>query len=266
MATADLLLKAAGQTVIITGAANGIGAETARLFLQHGANVVIADLPASRSAAEDLIATLSPDRAIFIPVDILVWSDMLTLFKKTKEIFGRIDIVIANAGIMESQHLFHIPTDPNNNDDPIEPKEHHKVIDINLKGTLNTLTLAMHHLKSQPPLPNSSSLSHRGSVLLIISTSGYFGGSGVMAYVASKHGITGLLRACQKEAQRKGVRVNAVAPYFTPTHMTGEFAQRWREEGLPANTALDVATAVAGTALDEGLEGKTILVSLARAT
>ena len=256
MASADLS-SANGKTVIITGAANGIGAETARLFHQHGANVVIADLPGSKTAAAEVISTLSPDCAIFVPTNILSWTDMLALFKRAKETFGRIDIVIANAGLMESQHLFQLGADENG--DPIEPREHHKVIDVNVKGTLNTLTLAMHYMKTQESLPGSQ---HRGSVVLLISTSGYFGGSGVMAYVSSKHGITGMFRACQKEAKANGVRVNAVAPYFTPTHMTGNFAQQWKDAGLPANTPLDVASAVASTALDENLAGNTILVSI----
>ena len=249
------LSSAKGKTVIITGAANGIGATTAHLFHDNGANVVIADLPSCEAAAQELISTLSNDRAIFVPTNVLVWQDMIALFRKTKERFGRIDIVIANAGIMESQHLFELDLDSNG--DPQEPTEHGRVIDVNIKGTMNTLTMAMHHMKQQEPLPGSQ---HRGSVVLIASTSGYFGGSGVMAYVASKHGVVGLLRASQKTATKNNVRVNAVAPYFTPTHMTSEFSKGWLEQGLPANTPVDVATAVATTALDESLAGNTILV------
>ena len=249
------LNNASNKTVIITGAANGIGAETARLFHKDGANVVVADLPSSRSAAEELISTLSQDRAIFVPTNILSWTDMTALFSKAKEQFGRIDVVVANAGLMESHHLFDTELDANG--DPEEPTEHHRAIDVNVKGTMNTLLLAMHHMKQQEPLPGSQ---HCGSVVLIASTSGYFGGTGVMAYVASKHGVVGLLRACQKTAVKNSVRVNAVAPYFTPTHMTGEFSEKWLQQGLPGNTPLDVATAVANTALDEKLSGNTVLV------
>ena len=249
------LSTASNKTVVITGAANGIGAETARLFHKHGANVVIADLSSSKDAAQELISSLSKERAVFIPTDILSWKDMTALFSKAKERFGRIDVVVANAGLMESHHLFEADLDGNGN--PVEPTEHHKVIDVNIKGTMNTLTLAMHHMKQQEPVSGSQ---HRGSVVLIASTSGYFGGTGVMAYVASKHGVVGLLRASQRTAVKNHIRVNAVAPYFTPTHMTGEFSKKWLEHGLPANTALDVATAVATTALDEGLSGNTILV------
>ena len=248
---------ARGKTVIITGAANGIGAETARLFHDHGANVVIADLPGSKMAAEELIASLSKERAIYVATNILVWADMNAMFTKAKQTFGRIDIVVANAGLMESNHLFEMDLDGNG--DPLEPKEHYRVIDVNVKGTLNTLTLAMHHMKSQDPAQDSGS---RGSVVLIALTSGYFGGSGVMAYVSSKHAVVGQLRACQKTATSNAIRVNAVAPYFTPTHMTGSFAQQWKDQGLPANTAKDVATAVSSTALDAKLAGNTILVSV----
>jgi NAD(P)-dependent dehydrogenase (short-subunit alcohol dehydrogenase family) len=250
------LSSAKDKTVIVTGAANGIGAETARLFHQNGANIVVADLPSSESAAKQLISELSNERAIYIPTNILVWKDMTTLFSTAEERFGRIDIVVANAGLMESEHLFDLAVDSDGS--PKEPAEHHRVIDVNVKGTMNTLTMAMHYMKQQEPLPNSQT---RGSVVLIASTSGYFGGTGVMAYVASKHGVVGLLRASQKVAGKNSVRVNAVAPYFTPTHMTGEFSSKWLEAGLPANTALDVATAVATTALDESLAGSTILVS-----
>ena len=249
------LSNARNKTVIITGAANGIGAETARLFHRNGANVVIADLPSAQTAAQEVISSLSTERAIFVATNILEWKDMITLFAKAKEHFGRIDVVVANAGLIESQHLFELGDDTNG--DPKEPTEHYRIIDVNVKGTMNTLTLAMHHMKQQEPLPDSR---HKGSVVLIASTSGYFGGSGVMAYVASKHGVVGLLRACQKTAAKNLVRVNAIAPYLTPTHMTGSFSEEWVKQGLAANTALDVATAVAATALDEGLAGNTILV------
>lgn len=254
MAEADLN-NAQNKTVIITGAAHGIGAATATLFHQNGANVVIADLPSSEPAAKELVSTLSHERAIYIPTNIIAWKDMIALFAKAKQRFGRIDIVVANAGLMESQHLFDMDIDSNG--DLVEPMEHYRVIDVNVKGTMNTLTLAMHHMKQQEPLPGSQ---NRGSVVLIASTSGYFGGTGVMAYVASKHGVVGLLRASQKTAVKNNVRVNAVAPYFTPTHMTAKYSEQWLSQGLPANTPLDVATAVATTALDERLAGNTILV------
>ena len=61
------------------------------------------------------------------------------------------------------------------------------------------------------------SCSHKGSIVLVSSTSGYFGGSAVTGYVASKHGVIGLLRSSQAVANKIGVRVNGVAPFFTPS-------------------------------------------------
>jgi NAD(P)-dependent dehydrogenase (short-subunit alcohol dehydrogenase family) len=134
-----LLSQLANKTAIITGAANGIGAQTARLFNLHGANVVIADLETTRAAAEALIATfLSPLKTIFIPTNIISWEDMKSLFRQTKGRFGSVEIVVANAGIMEPKSILDMD-DLDDNGDLVESKEAFKVIDVNLKGTLNSM-------------------------------------------------------------------------------------------------------------------------------
>jgi len=120
------------------------------------------------------------------------------------------------------------------------------------------LRLAVHHLNTNKPCFEDGS---RGSVILVSSTSGYFGGTGVVSYVSSKHGVMGLLRASQKVANGKGVRINAVAPFFTPTHITSNFAQSWREIGLLENTPADVAWAIAQTAADTSFKGRCCLVA-----
>jgi NAD(P)-dependent dehydrogenase (short-subunit alcohol dehydrogenase family) len=101
-----------------------------------------------------------------------------------------------------------------------------------------------------------------GSVVLVASTSGYFGGTGVSAYVTSKHGVIGLLRSSKKVAEKYGIRVNAVAPFFTPTHITGSYSTQWKEAGLEANTPGDVATVIAQTALDTKRHGTATLVCI----
>lgn len=93
------------------------------------------------------------------------------------------------------------------------------------------------------PLTPASGL--RGSVVLVTSTSGYFGSTGVGSYVASKHGITGLLRAAQQTARKLGIRINGVAPGFTPTPTFKALADRWRHSGLKWNTLECVAMAIA---------------------
>lgn len=127
-----------GKTVIVTGAAGGIGAATARIYHSHGANVVLTDLERMRTSAEAIVTSLDePARATFIPVNILDWAQMTYLFRSTKEKFGRIDVVVANAGVMESSQVLE-SRDVDENGDLKEPTEAYKVIDINLKGTLNS--------------------------------------------------------------------------------------------------------------------------------
>jgi NAD(P)-dependent dehydrogenase (short-subunit alcohol dehydrogenase family) len=116
----------------------------------------------------------------------------------------------------------------------------------------------MHAMKSNHLDADGS----RGSVVLIASTSGYFGGTGVVSYIASKHGVVGLCRASQRKADEFGVRVNVVAPFFTPTYITGEYSQKWSERGLPANTLEDVANAVVDTATNPARKGHGVMVCI----
>jgi NAD(P)-dependent dehydrogenase (short-subunit alcohol dehydrogenase family) len=118
--------------------------------------------------------------------------------------------------------------------------------------------MAMHSMKSNP----LDSDDARGSVVLIASTSGYFGGTGVVSYVSSKHGVVGLVRASQIVAQQLGVRVNVVAPFFTPTHMTSGYSEKWKECELPANTSEDVADAIVATSIHPKRQGHSMMVSL----
>lgn len=128
------------KTVIVTGGANGIGAEVIRTYHTLGANVVIADLPSSKSPAEELITTLSDSkRAVFIPVNITDWKDMSALFQQAIQHFGRIDIVIANAGIMETRRFFDFKVDEKGQLE--EDPGIGRVIDVNLKGTMNSMKL-----------------------------------------------------------------------------------------------------------------------------
>lgn len=134
----DLLADLGQKTVIVTGGAAGIGAATVRLCNSRHANVVIADLEHTRSAAQAAIADLPyPENALFAAVDILDWQQMRDTFEKAVKRFGRIDIVVANAGRMESAMVLDLD-DTEADGAPKEPREAYNVIDINLKGTLNS--------------------------------------------------------------------------------------------------------------------------------
>ncbi|CAK7229567.1 hypothetical protein SBRCBS47491_007291 [Sporothrix bragantina] len=245
-----VLASAAGQTVVITGAAGGIGAATAALFSENGANVVIADLAFARATAEKLITTLAyPDKAIFVPADILNWADMKNLFKEAVSKFGQVDVVVANAGIMETKLVLDLDA-VDEKGDLLESHEAFRVIDVNIKGTLNTIRLGLHTMRNN---------SKGGSIVLLASTSSYFGGTSVAAYITSKHGVLGLLRSTRVAATQVGVRINAVAPFFTPTHITANYADDWAAAGLEANTPEDVARVVLQQALNPEVTGTCVL-------
>lgn len=132
----EFLADLEGKTVIITGAARGIGAATAALFNSNGANTVIVDLLQSRQTAQDLIRSLPvPENAIFIPANVAEWNDLVQVFKLALAKFGRVDVVVANAAIMESSPVLDVELDTNG--DPIESGDANRVLDVNLKGTFN---------------------------------------------------------------------------------------------------------------------------------
>ncbi|KAJ4361957.1 hypothetical protein N0V83_010898 [Neocucurbitaria cava] len=250
------LPSGAAKTVIVTGGAGGIGAQTIRAYASHGCNVVIADLPHAQDAANSLISSLSdPKRALYRPTNIVNWEDMKSLFRETKAKFGQVDTVIANAGLMESKGFFDFEEDERG--ELKEEGEAGRIVDVNLKGSMNTLRLAMHSMASNALDADGA----RGSIVLIASTSGYFGGTGVVSYISSKHGVVGLARASQRVANQHSVRVNVVAPFFTPTHITGGYSEQWKARGLPANTVEDVAAAIVATSTDPARKGHSMMVA-----
>ncbi|KAF7548412.1 hypothetical protein G7Z17_g7070 [Cylindrodendrum hubeiense] len=250
----SLLSGVTGKTAIVTGGANGIGLEAIRQYHANGANVVIADLPSARKAAENAIQSLGDaSRALFVPVDIVVWDEVRALFASAIERFGGVDIVVANAGIMESRRFFDFDV---NEKGELKDDGFTRIIDVNLKGTMNTLKHAVFHMKDNPPDEDG----WRGSVVLVSSTSGYFGGTEVVSYVSSKHGVMGLLRSSHIPAQRLGIRVNSVAPFLTPTFITEGYSAAWKAEGLPTNTPEDVAKGLMHMSLDKRMQGKCCLI------
>lgn len=134
----SLLRGIKDKTVVVTGAAGGIGLEIVRLYVSYGANVVMADLERAAPTAESFIASLpDPSKVIFVPANTVVWKEMTQLFKTAVKAFGSIEIVIANAGVMESHETLDVET-VDAEGDLLEATEASKVFDINIKGTLNS--------------------------------------------------------------------------------------------------------------------------------
>lgn len=185
------------KTVIITGAASGIGKATAELFARYGANVVISDIQEEAGKATTESIKSAGGKASFLKVDVSSPEEMEALVNFAVNTYGKLDIAINNAGI--GGELNPVA------DMSIEGWQ--KVIGINL----NSLFYGMKY-QIQAMLKNGS-----GSIVNISSILGSVGFAGSAGYTAAKHGIVGLTQAAAIEYSARGIRINAVGPGFIDT-------------------------------------------------
>ncbi len=188
--------RLAGATALITGAASGIGAATARRFVAEGASVVLADIQAEKGQA---IAAALGAAAVFQPCDVTSESDVARAVDLAVARAGRLDIMVNNAGIVGAVG-------------PISqtPAPHwRRTIDILLSGVFYGMK---HAARVMAP-------RGEGCILSIASTAGVMGGLGPHAYTAAKFGVVGLSRSVASELAGQGVRVNVVAPGTMATEM-----------------------------------------------
>ncbi|KAI8627599.1 putative 15-hydroxyprostaglandin dehydrogenase [Xylariaceae sp. FL1651] len=202
--TDECLNGLGGKVIIVTGGSSGIGLATVQLLLSLGASVIGADL---REPPEGAVNSAQFN---FCKADVTVWKDLLELFKTTIARHGRIDHVYANAGITPRTNYVDIELDDNG--DPKEPTS--AVLDVNLKGVINTVTLAVHYLRQG---------AGGGSIVITSSVAGLQRFRAV-DYAVAKHGTVGLLRCMHRvfEMQDVPIRINAVAPSWTDTGMVPE--------------------------------------------
>lgn len=180
--------KLNGKTAIITGAARGMGAATAKLFLQEGANVVLTDILVEEGHAT---AEALGDKALFVPHDVRSEEDWTRVIAEALRVFGGINILINNAGIVaigliETQSL----------------ETWESVIAVNLIGPVIGHRLVIPHMVA----------AGGGSIVNVSSTEGLEGKNGVGAYAASKWGLRGFSKVAAYELGPRGIRVNSIHP------------------------------------------------------
>lgn len=249
------------KVIVVTGGANGIGASLVEYCGQQGAYVCFGDVAenAGYQIAQSMCSSgsSSSPRAVFQHTDVTSYQSVLGLFDLALKTYGRIDHVVACAGIMEIGNLF----DPALTLETVRETPTTKVLDVNLTGCLYVARIASVYLRQNRP-ENADR-----SITLISSVAGFKESPGMFVYQASKHGVLGLMRSLRLylSSPTHHIRVNAICPWMTTTAMVKGVQEAWMKAKLPCNTPADVAYIIAGVLADSALNGKSMYVEGGRA-
>ncbi|KAK1765288.1 hypothetical protein QBC33DRAFT_571838 [Phialemonium atrogriseum] len=204
-----------GKTAIVTGAGSGINLSFATMLLAKGCNVVIADLALRPEAREVVDAHSLPSesrgRAVFQKTDVRDWSQLERMFQTAEREFGSVDIVCPGAGVYEPpfSNFWNPPGTPQSRD--ALDGNRYALLDINVVHPIRTSQLAIARFLNDANSPSPKSL------ILISSTSAQDTSIATPLYDASKHAITGFVRALRDIEGAARIRVAAVAPGIIKT-------------------------------------------------
>lgn len=184
------------KVAIITGAASGIGKATAKLFAEHGAKVIVADIDAD--GGEQTVTEINDvgNVALFIKTDVTINVDTQNVVKQTVDAFGKLDILFSNAGIAMRLPVAELPED-----------DWHRCLNVNLNGVFLCAKAAV------PAMQKNGN----GSIINMSSIFGLVGADVRAAYVASKGAVTNLTRGMALDYAEDNIRVNCICPGFVET-------------------------------------------------
>jgi len=213
------LERLSGKSVLVTGAASGLGKAYAQAFVKAGAYVTLVDF--NESLGKEIASALG-ENAQFIKCDVTNWDQQVEAFEVAMKNSPQksCDIVIANAGILGHDGVFTLQ-DPAGS--PEKPDL--QTINTNLIGVLYTAKLAIHYFRRQP-----LDASRDRCLILKSSLAGYLDAPGWIQYNASKFGVRGVMRCLRRTSWQEGIRVNLVAPWYVRTPIIPEEAQEYLDQ------------------------------------
>ncbi|SFO12880.1 SDR family NAD(P)-dependent oxidoreductase [Amycolatopsis rubida] len=221
-----------GRVALVTGGTRGIGLATAKALAEAGATVVLTGRDESRAKEAAAAAGASAGLAL----DVTDAKAVSTLVRGVAKEHGKLDIVVANAGIMEDALLGMIK------EDLVDT-----TLSTNVAGTLHTVQAAARAMMRKKT----------GAIVVLASIVGEYGSAGQTVYAASKAAVANIARSAAKELGRSGIRVNAVAPGVIDTDLTAGLAEDAKADNI-ARTPLarlgaaeDVAKAIRFLVSDE---------------
>jgi NADP-dependent 3-hydroxy acid dehydrogenase YdfG len=187
-----------GKVVVITGASSGLGEATARLLSAEGASVALGArrVDRLRALAKELIG--KGGQALTVATDVTDCDAVKTLVDTAVQTFGRIDVMINNAGLMPQALLERLKID-----------EWNRMIDVNLKGVLYGIAAALPHMKQQKS----------GHFINVSSVAGHRVGPGFAVYAATKHAVRALSEGLRQEVKPYNIRTTVISPGAVATEL-----------------------------------------------
>jgi 3-oxoacyl-[acyl-carrier protein] reductase len=241
--------KLSGKVALVTGASKGIGAEVAKQLAAEGASVVV-NYASSKAGADKVVADITGKggKAMAVQADVSKEADIMKLFAETKKAFGRLDVLVNNAGIYEFAPL-----------EEITAENFNKQFGLNVLGLILTTQEAVKHF------------GNGGSVVNISSVVGKLAIPGATVYSATKAAVDSITRTLSAELGPRKIRVNAVCPGMVETegNYTAKEGSEFRK-GFEEKTPLgrigqvdDIAPAVVYFASDDSkwVTGETLYIS-----
>lgn len=192
------------KVVVITGASSGIGEETARVLAANGAKVVLSARREER--LKKLVAEIGEDKATYLVSDVVDADKMKELVTLAKERFGKIDVVFANAGIMPAGNMSELKT-----------ADWNRMVDINIKGVLNTMAAVLPEFIAQK----------KGHIIVTSSRAGITLVPGNAVYCGTKHFVKAMLESFHSESIAEGnhIRTTLIYPGAIKTELLNSVAE-----------------------------------------